>query len=63
MSREEEVLDQFVDEDEVISPRLLFCKSFATGGIRAKARPGCSRGGRGDYSAGNLVVQIFCNRH
>ena len=58
-----EVLDQIVDGDEVISPRLLFCKSFATGGIRAKARPGCSRGGRGDYSAGNLVVQIFCNRH
>ena len=28
MSREEEVLDQFVDEDEVISPRLLFCKYF-----------------------------------
>ena len=58
-----EVLDQIVDGDEVISPRLLFCKSFATGGIRAKARPGCSRGGRGDYSAGKLVVQIFCNRH
>ena len=58
-----EVVDQIVDGDEVISPRLLFCKSFATGGIRAKARPGCSRGGRGDYSAGNLVVQIFCNRH
>ena len=60
---EEEVLYQIVDGDEVISPRLLFCKSFATGGIRAKARPGCSRGGRGDYSAENLVVQIFCNRH
>ena len=50
-----EVLDQIVDGDEVISPRLLFCKSFATGGIRAKARPGCSRGGRGDYSAAGCL--------
>ena len=40
MSREEEVLDQFVDEDEVISPRLLFCKSFDTGIGRVKGGGG-----------------------
>ena len=37
---EEEVLYQIVDGDEVISPRLLFCKSFDTGISRVKGGGG-----------------------
>ena len=37
---EEEVLYQIVDGDEVISPRLLFCKSFDTGIGRVKGGGG-----------------------
>ena len=45
-----EVVDQIVDGDEVISPRLSFCKSFDTGIDRVKG--GCHLQGGSDCGWG-----------